>query len=191
MLQRETHLLEVCLLRTQGRGHVLEPKVLFFGHLLLAPPTSHWHSVYCEKCQWQKDLQVLLRSCIQPLSLDFENKERYSRLLLYSLIPLGFPILMQGHFPTKKQSKTFFLFLTFQQIHLTSPVSLLWNGLVILSLSDGQHRGHSAAQTQGLASAKMTAATALLSSPVMLPKPSHITESTKVILQAWSSIHTQ
>lgn len=72
------HLLEVYFFITQGGGNVLcagtQASLLGASDLPPVPPTSHYHSINFEKRHWQKDLQVL-GSCVQPLSLGFENRE--------------------------------------------------------------------------------------------------------------------
>lgn len=78
LLPSEMHLLEVYFFITQGGGNVLcagtQASLLGASDLPPVPPTSPYHSINFEKRHWQKDLQVL-GSCVQPLSLGFENRE--------------------------------------------------------------------------------------------------------------------
>lgn len=161
----------------------IQASLLGAANLLLVPPTSHYHSINSEKLQWQKDLQVL-RSCVQPLSLGFENKEPCPSFLSIPPIFPGFPLLVQGHFLTERQSKTSFPCISANTSEELNVSSVKWTCYPLIARepalrSSQQCWGHGATQTQLVAAEVITAGTALLSSPAMLPKPSHFTESTE------------
>lgn len=108
-----------------------------------------------------------------------------------SHIPLGFPLLFQGYCLTERQSNIFLFNLFFLHFsrYIWKTQLLIYKMDLLLShclrvdpvwtLGSLQYWLHSAAQTGVVTVAVKMVITRLLSSPSVLPKPSHATESIK------------